>query len=243
MFRQGNPLRSIVIAPRSLARLLAALAVAWVLGGASQSLAAPITVPTGLNPGDSYRLAFVTSGTRNGASTDIADYNTFVTSQANSSAELVLLGTTWTAIASTATVDARDNTNTNTGVDGTGVPIYLLNDVRLVDDYVDLWDNSIDTFFEIDQFGNLVANAAVYTGTNSNGVGHATLPLGAFNNVLGETFKTGAGWVAAGVNTAPAFARPFYAISGVLIAPEPGSALLLASGLLGLAAQGRRRKA
>ncbi len=34
-----------------------------------------ITLPTSLNPGDSYRLAFVTSAGRNGHSAFIGDYN------------------------------------------------------------------------------------------------------------------------------------------------------------------------
>ena len=48
------------------------------LGTASAVQAAIVTVPTGLNPGDQYRLVFVTSGTRDATSTNIADYNTFV---------------------------------------------------------------------------------------------------------------------------------------------------------------------
>ncbi|MFM7787424.1 MAG: PEP-CTERM sorting domain-containing protein, partial [Microcystis panniformis] len=52
-----------------------------VTSGAAQ--AALVVVPPGLNPGQQYRLVFVTSGTRNAESSDINDYNTFVTSEAN----------------------------------------------------------------------------------------------------------------------------------------------------------------
>lgn len=90
-----------------------AIAVALILGAASESRAVPITQPTGLNPGDQYRLVFATSTTRDATSSNIADYNAFVTGVADSVPELLLLGTTWTAIASTASVDARDNTSTN----------------------------------------------------------------------------------------------------------------------------------
>ena len=107
--------------------------------------AAPITLPIGLNPGDEYRLAFVTSTTRDATSTDIAVYNAFVTAAANTQAELLALGTTWTAIASTFTVDARDNTATNPIEDGAGVPIYLLDGLtKIADNYSDLWDSSLD---------------------------------------------------------------------------------------------------
>jgi hypothetical protein len=104
--------------------------------------AAPITVPSGLNPGDQYRLAFVTSTTRDATSPNIADYNAFVTTAANSVPELAALGTTWSAIASTVSVSARDNTGTNFFITA-GVPIYTLADTILATDYLDLWDGTI----------------------------------------------------------------------------------------------------
>jgi len=105
-------------------------------------VASPITVPTSLSPGDSYRLAFVTSTTRDATSSDIGVYNTFVTGVANTVPELVALGTTWKPIGSIATVDARDNTGTNPGV-STGVPIFLLNDTKIADDNAELWVGGI----------------------------------------------------------------------------------------------------
>src|SRR5262245_19190294 len=105
---------------------------------ASSASGIPITAPTGLNPGDLYRLAFVTSTTRSAYSSNIDDYNTFVTNVANTVPELASLGTTWKAIGSTATVDARDNTGTNPVPDGVGVPIFLLNDTLLAADNFDL---------------------------------------------------------------------------------------------------------
>ncbi len=104
---------------------------------AFSTLAAPITIPTGLNPGDQYRIAFVTSTIRDATSSNIADYNAFVTAAANKVSELAGLGTGWTAIGSTASIDARDNTNTNFTT-STGVGIYLLNDTKLADNNADL---------------------------------------------------------------------------------------------------------
>ena len=131
---------------------IAALGLA-AAGVSSTAYAMPITVPTGLNPGDQYRLAFVTSTTRDATSTVIADYNAFVTGVANAVTDLAALGTTWTAIASTQTVNARDNTSTDPTTDGTGHSIFLLDGDKLADDYVDLWDGSIDTSLTVDQFG------------------------------------------------------------------------------------------
>jgi hypothetical protein len=55
--------------------------VALATLGTSAAQAALVVVPPGLNPGDQYRLVFVTAGTRNATSSDINDYNTFVTNQ------------------------------------------------------------------------------------------------------------------------------------------------------------------
>ena len=86
---------------------IATAAAALVLVAATGSLASPITVPTGLNPGDAYRLVFVTSTTLDATSSDIADYNAFVSGVANTVPELVALGTTWTAIGPSAGLDGN----------------------------------------------------------------------------------------------------------------------------------------
>ena len=117
------------------------------LGGISNAWA--ITPPIGLNAGDQYRLAFVTSTERDGLSANIADYNAHVTAAASGVPELLALGTTWRAIASTAVVAARDNTNTNP--DETGVPIYLLNGVQLASGNADLWDGTISVPLDVDE--------------------------------------------------------------------------------------------
>ena len=57
------------------------------------AMAAPVTAPTSLNVGDQYRLVFVTSAVRDATSTNIADYNAFVSGVANGQAELAALGT------------------------------------------------------------------------------------------------------------------------------------------------------
>ncbi len=99
----------------------AGVALATLGTGAAQ--AALVVVPTGLNPGDQYRLVFVTDGTRDATSTNINDYNTFVTNEVTGSALATQLTTagftpsaiTWKAIGSTDSVAARDNTQT-TGI-------------------------------------------------------------------------------------------------------------------------------
>jgi hypothetical protein len=81
-----------------------------VFGSLSIAHAEPVSLatPAGLAPGAQFRFLFLTSGTQAATSTDIADYNTFVNSQA-SGATYEGSVVSWKAVGSTATVNARDN--------------------------------------------------------------------------------------------------------------------------------------
>ena len=147
---------------------------------AGTAFAGPIfTQPAVLAPGDQYRLVFVTSTTRDATSSNIGDYNTFVTNAAAAVTELAALGTTWSAIGSTATVDARDNTGTNPFSDGAGVRIYDLLGTKVADTNSDLWDGSIDSAIATTEQGlGLLGRGYVYTGTGLDGTRFVGRPLG-----------------------------------------------------------------
>jgi hypothetical protein len=222
--------------PAAVATVVALLALT-----ATPALSAPTTVPAGLNPGDSYRLAFLTGSATTAGSGNIADYNAFVTNVANSQAALSSLGTTWAAIGSTSTVDARDNTGTNPIA--TGVPIFLLDGVsKLADDNADLWDGTIDTPLNVSEAGNVIGGVTVWTGTAVNGTRSLAVnanELGATAIAAGSNSATGSQWMLISGNdrTSP---MPLYVISGVLTVPSaaaPVSAAPAAStwGILGLA--------
>jgi hypothetical protein len=204
--------------------------------------AAPITVPSGLNPGDQYRLAFVTSTTRDALSFNVADYNAFVTTVANSVPELAALGTTWSAIVSTLSVDARDNTGTNPS--STGVPIYTVANTRIASNNSDLWDGTINNPLNVTEVAALLQGVdVVYTGTNSNGIVFSNRNVGAPNVISGHANDTDFRWVQ-GINLAASFGGNFYALSGVLTVPEPSTMLLacLAAAWLAVPSLRRRRK-
>jgi hypothetical protein len=122
--------------------------------------AAIVVLPTGLAPGSEYRLVFVTSGTRNATSSNIADYNTFVQNAERSSSVLNTALTAagfsptsigWTAIASTSATNARVNTQTLDS--DTSRPIYRLDGAQVATSYGDLWDGSIANPINVNEQG------------------------------------------------------------------------------------------
>ena len=94
-------------------------------------------MPDGLSRGDTYHLAFVTSGTRDATSTDIADYNTFVQNEAQRAGAITKdWGIQWFAIGSTATKNAHDNAEVR-------APVYMLDGTQIATGYFDMWDGAL----------------------------------------------------------------------------------------------------
>lgn len=214
----------------------------------------------GINPatgaawqsGDTYRLAFVTSGTTTAASTDIATYNTFVQNAAAGSTAYGNLGSvTWKALASTATTNVKDNTGTASGV---GESIFLLNGTTsasavFADNYADLWDgNAQQGRLRYTENGDLRQGnypntaswgswTAVWTG--SNGSGTTSSALGTANPRHGLVNAEQQFWMTRST-TANTSEFPMYALSEVLtVVPEPSTLGLI--GLSGLLLLRRRR--
>lgn len=245
-------MRTLTLAIHSLScRSISFFTLLAVLLAAPVAQAVPITAPSGLNPGDQYRLVFFTSTTRDALSTNIADYNTFVTNVANSVPQLAALGTTWTAIASTSAVNARTNTSTDpTPAGPTGVPIFNLIDQMIATDYDDLWKGSLGTGpgspnINANEFGTAIDNIVVWTGTTASGTANGSYVLGgpAGPFTFGGSGLTGSAtftWVQWGTHSR-GLSYSLYAMSDVLtVVPEPGTGMLVAIGLVGLGARKRR---
>ena len=131
--------------------------------------------PDAVGAGETFRLMFVSSTTRDGASTDIADYNTHVqTAAAAGHADIRPYSAYFTAIGSTAAVNARDNTQT--GSTHTDAPIYWVHTGRsrgaVADNYADFYDGTWGNTTVRDQSGSsttLIASTPAITGTGLNG--------------------------------------------------------------------------
>ena len=152
--------------------------------------------------------------------------------------------TTWTAIGSTSSVDAIDNTST-TGA-GTDIGIYLLNDTQIATSYADLWDGTIATFFNVDEQGDSApyGNEQVWTGTDGDGTANVGNQLGTAEPRFGKTNQdaTANWWISRldGSSWPATDTYHLFAMSGVLTVPEPSSTALL--GLGGLALMLRRKR-
>ena len=131
---------------------------------ASSASADPVTIPPGLAPGSVYHLAFVTSGSHNALSTDIADYDAFVTAQANLDPFLAALNTTWSVIGSTETVDAIDHI----GVVG---PVYNTRGQLVTDTLAHMFGSGglagVIGYYQ--DGGFFAGNEYVWTGTGTDG--------------------------------------------------------------------------
>lgn len=189
----------------------------------------PVPPPPGAPPSDVYRLAFVTTAVRDATSANIADYNAFVTGVANSVPELAALHTSWYVIGSTAAVDFAANAGFSFA------PTYRLDGAWIASGLVNFYIGPLASTITIDEHGNSLAGVNVWTGNPSN-PGHE---LGSADVVFGNSA------VAWGLNEGTAANTNLYhlyAISGELhLTPEPGTIVLLATGLIALLGFARRR--
>ncbi len=129
-------------------------------------------VPSGLNPGDTFRLMFTTSTlTHRPTSSDIATYNTFIQNLVAGSGHTDVrpFSSLFKVMGSTSAVDARDNTDTNVNSDGTGEPIYWLNGAKVADDYADFYDGSWDNTSTKDEAGSGGSIGNIWTGSGIDG--------------------------------------------------------------------------
>ena len=145
-------------------------------------------IPSGISAGEKFRLLFVTSTQRDASATDIATYNTFVQNRAAAGHTAIRSHSAeFRVVASTASVDARDNSATT----GTGVPIYWLggsNSNRVADNYADFYDGSWDSNVNTNENGAGSGNVTVWTGSNNNGTKDSSNYLGATNVQYGQLF-------------------------------------------------------
>ena len=102
-------------------------------------------IPSGISDGQQFRLLFLSGTRRDGSSSAITDYNTFVQERAAAGhARIQPYSDAFTVVGCTEDDDARDNTGTTFTNSNKGVPIYWLGGTKVADDYEDFYDGSWD---------------------------------------------------------------------------------------------------
>jgi hypothetical protein len=225
------------------------LSLVMLAFGALPSSAGVISTPTGLNPGASFRIAFVTSGLTTATATDINYYNTFVSAEA-ASYTYAGQAITWKAIASTESIDARDNIG---GV-GANIPVYLVDGTKIANDLTEntggLWSGALLSFLNKQIDGSspttsTVFEERVWTGTWQNGQGFVP-QLGTAGPRYGRFDKSDNGWITFQAQGKNEISR-LYGISETLTVasgsevPEPTSMTIFGLGALGFAYRNRRK--
>jgi PEP-CTERM motif len=205
--------------------------VLWLVSGLGGRAEAGIILqtPAGLNPGDQFRFVFVTDGSRDATSTNVADYDSFVNAEAGGATYNGVV-VNWLAIGSTDSVDAIDH------VGQAAAPVYL-SDGTLVTTSTTaagLWSRTLVHAISLDLAGNPVPPFTfVWTGTNPFGTGFGG-PLGSATPQTGSPFDTFDSWVASGRSPGGDL-RPLYGISSVLAVPqsvpEPSTLTMLGTAL------------
>jgi len=181
----------------------------------SYNASAGLLLPPSLNPGDSYRLAFITDSILDPFSTDITRYDTFVQGKAAESS--LTDGTTdWKVIGSTAVVDAIDHIGVSSS------PIYNLNGELVAVNSAALWNTgNVDLLNPIKytQFGSpSVGIGIVFTGTQADGTGSSS-PLGGGPSIvsLGRYTSIANDWIDNGSGLSVSNSMPSVANSPCLL--------------------------
>ncbi len=188
--------------------------------------------PSGLDSGDSFRLIFASSATRDGSSTDIETYNAWIRERAAAGHDNIQRHSwSFRVVGSTAAVDARDNTLT-TG--DPGVPIYWLGGNKVADDHQDFYDGNWDdeanpkdesgNARDLETQTNWPMTGSRHDGTEAFNTGGTSKALGEDQVAVGRPNSSGSnrGPLATdNATVAKADSRPFYGISTVFRVPEP----------------------
>ena len=211
------PLMGLVLPAAAQAQTVTEVAADWSL------------IPTGLGEGDSFRLLFLSSTTRDATATGIATYNTFVQTRAAAGhAAIQAYSSGFKVVGCTADTDARDNTATTYTSADKGVPIYWLNGDKAADDYEDFYDGSWDEEAneknesgsdgpDTSQTANYPFTGCKHDGTESRS-GFVSAALGASIVVrVGRPNSTDAdhGPIGSDLDSLPGDERPFYGLSAV----------------------------
>jgi hypothetical protein len=214
------------------------------VAAARPSLSAPVppalshAVPAGLQAGDRFHLLFVTRDGRNANSTDIADFNAFVNSAADSAGIGPATGSVdWFAVASTPAIHARDNAFVQ-------APVYNMQGELLASSFADMWDGALAAAVKFDEHATaIIPFHHVWTGSRKDGTAFPMRELGRIPTAeIGDLKLSNGNWLETS-NAALLVEFHLYALSEPLVVvPEPAALAMIGCAIFGLVARRRPRR-
>ena len=213
---------------KKLLSVLSVFALAAIAAGTAS--AGSIATPTGLNPGDQFRIVFLSTTTTPATNSNLSTYDSIVSSDATG---YTYGGNSpiWKAIVSSAGIDAKDHI----GLQSTSVvPLYTVSGTKVSGG--NLWSGALLNQITVQIDGSL-SSTGVWTGTSVDGTGYSTREMGTISTRYGLSSSSNSTWISQN-RSSSATSRALYGISEVLTVPsavpEPSTAML--AGLGGLAA-------
>lgn len=218
--------------------LVFAIALAKSSSAAVLPQALSHAVPPGLNAGDRFHLLFVTRDLRNADSADISEFNDFVSIVADSAGiGPTTAGIRWFAVASTPTINARDNAFVQ-------APVYNMQGETLATGFDDMWDGTLSSAVNYDEYSTaIIPRHHVWTGSRSDGTGKAGQELGQIAAiVIGDLKLSDGRWLDASASHILVDWH-LYALSEPLtMVPEPSMLVTIGGAIAGVIAVWRSRR-
>jgi hypothetical protein len=229
----------------SVTAFLSAIVIAFAASSTASAGPIAISTPTGLNPGNHFRIMFVTTGDSPAIFGSSGIYDNFVTTDAGG-ATYNGSAITWKAIVSTTSISAISH------IGVTGDAVYLPDGTLVATSdgtgVGGLWSGTLQNAPNQYLNGSApIAGTRVNTGTQVNGASFGALALGNAQVVYGLSNQHTSLWTQANFNT-NATSNHYYGISNELTVPavstvpEPSSAILLGIGGLAGLVYSRTRK-
>jgi hypothetical protein len=228
----------------------ATLALVLALGSVAGARAGIIT-PAGLQPGQQFRIVFVTNTTTAALSSNITTYDMVVSGDATTAGLGTYAGSpvTWEAIGSTPTVNAITRLPADT------VPLFLPDGTEVAASGAALWNTSaVPLLHAIDESAAGTAYPQIiYSGTDPSGHAISGFEIGSSsgNTFFGDSGSSSSAWIDDSGYYSQNHAHDLIGFSNVLTVPqaaavpEPATLTLMLVGIGGLVGVrlARRRRA
>ena len=172
-----------------------AMGIVYLFFAMDQAMGA-IPVPSSLDAGDKYHLAFISSERRDGTSGNAADYNALVQAVADDANIGISEGVVWSAMVSTGDANSPRLNARDHAIVGTNTAVFNMNLDLVAQGFSDMWDGALKNTLQWDEKGIDLGIQDTWTGSLPDGTADPNEYLGssAPRAWCGRTTETGDAW-------------------------------------------------